>query len=129
MAGCPSPFVAISLLEPELKIGSIGLWSGSLVTIPSGWIVCDGNNGTPDLRDEFVVGAGATYSPDDSGGAVNHTHDFTGDGHSHNFIAGTQLPAAAQVDPALVSNNATGTTDADSNVPPYYSLLYIMFTD
>ena len=39
-------------------IGGIIMWSGSVVSIPTGWAICDGNNGTPDLRERFVVGAG-----------------------------------------------------------------------
>lgn len=37
--------------------GMIIMWSGSISTIPDGWFLCDGSNGTPDLRDKFVVGA------------------------------------------------------------------------
>ncbi len=43
----------------------IMLWSGAIVDIPAGWALCDGNNGTPDLRDKFIVGAGATFNPGD----------------------------------------------------------------
>ena len=35
------------------------LWSGSTSSVPSGWALCNGSNGTPNLRDRFVVGAGA----------------------------------------------------------------------
>ena len=42
-------------------IGSIVLWHGALKDIPVGWVYCDGSNGTPDLRDRFVVGAGKRY--------------------------------------------------------------------
>lgn len=44
----------------------ICLFSGAIVDIPAGWALCDGNNGTPDLRDRFVLGAGSTYNPDDT---------------------------------------------------------------
>ncbi|KKM98869.1 hypothetical protein LCGC14_1153640 [marine sediment metagenome] len=44
----------------------ICLWSGAVIDILAGWALCDGNNGTPDLRDRFVIGAGGTYSPDDT---------------------------------------------------------------
>ena len=37
--------------------GFIGMWSGATDTIPSGWVLCDGNNSTPDLRNKFIVGA------------------------------------------------------------------------
>jgi len=46
--------------------GIIVMWAGSEETIPSGWKLCDGNNGTPDLRDRFVIGAGSAYSVDDT---------------------------------------------------------------
>lgn len=42
------------------------LWSGAIVDIPAGWALCDGNNGTPDLRDRIVIGAGTTYDPGDT---------------------------------------------------------------
>jgi len=42
----------------------ICLWAGSIVDIPAGWVLCDGNNSTPDLRDRFILGAGSTYAPD-----------------------------------------------------------------
>lgn len=75
--------------------GMILLWSGSVGTIPTGWVICDGTNSTPDLRNNFVVGAGDTYSVDDTGGSadatlVSHSHTFsgtTGDagGHVHSY--------------------------------------------
>ena len=59
--------------------GIIMMWSGSSATIPYGWYLCDGNNGTPNLRDRFVVGAGNTYAVGATGGSadatlVSHTH-------------------------------------------------------
>jgi hypothetical protein len=51
--------------------GMILLWSGSIATIPSGWQICDGTNGTPDLRDRFIVGAGSTYAVAATGGSAN----------------------------------------------------------
>ena len=44
----------------------IVLWSGAIVDIPAGWALCDGNNGTPDLRDVFIVGAGSLLNPGDT---------------------------------------------------------------
>ena len=70
--------------------GMIMLWSGSTGTIPSGWALCNGSSGTPDLRDRFVVGAGSTYAVDATGGSANatlpsHTHTgTTNTGGSHN---------------------------------------------
>lgn len=64
------------LLTPQ---GIIVMWSGSVASIPTGWHLCDGTNGTPNLQDRFVVGAGSTYAVGATGGsadavAVAHTH-------------------------------------------------------
>jgi microcystin-dependent protein len=84
--------------------GIIAIWSGSVVSIPSGWALCDGTSGTPDLRDRFIVGAGNTYAVDATGGAntvslaeanlAAHTHSVSGttasDGaHTHNVSGNT----------------------------------------
>ena len=62
--------------------GSIILWSGAANAIPSGYVLCDGGNSTPDLRNRFVVGAGSTYGVGATGGSANaivvaHTHSGT----------------------------------------------------
>jgi hypothetical protein len=49
--------------------GLISLWYGSVSSIPTGYFLCDGTNGTPDLRDRFIRGAGSTYDPGDKGGS------------------------------------------------------------
>jgi len=48
--------------------GGILIWSGSIGSIPVGYYLCNGSNGTPDLRDKFVVGAGSTYAVGNTGG-------------------------------------------------------------
>ena len=83
----------------SIPSGVITLWSGSTASIPSGWVLCDGNNSTPDLRDRFVVGAGSTYAVDATGGSntvalstaemPSHTHSVSGNtsssgNHTHN---------------------------------------------
>jgi hypothetical protein len=76
--------------------GVIVMWSGSIGSIPAGWVLCNGNNGTPDLRNRFVVGAGSTYAVDATGGSadaivVSHTHTasstsvVTDPGHAHSL--------------------------------------------
>jgi microcystin-dependent protein len=80
--------------------GMIILWSGSIASIPSGFALCDGTSGTPDLRDRFVVGAGSTYAVDATGGSADatlptHTHTATStststdSGHTHPTVGGT----------------------------------------
>ena len=53
--------------------GMIILWYGNTGNVPPGFALCDGNNGTPDLRNRFVVGAGDSYNPNDTGGATSNT--------------------------------------------------------
>jgi len=108
--------------------GIIAIWSGSIVAIPTGWVICDGNNGTPDLRNRFVVGAGDTYAVDANGGAVNHNHTFTGDGHSHDLAVGVGVFTGVGFAANTTTNAASGTTDNGSSLPPYYALAFIMKT-
>jgi microcystin-dependent protein len=53
--------------------GGIIMWNGSINSIPSGWALCDGTNGTPDLRNRFIVGAGDQYNVLNTGGAKEVT--------------------------------------------------------
>ena len=70
-----------------IPAGGIIMWSGNAAEVPEGWALCDGQNGTPDLRDRFVVGAGSTYSSGQTGGSktkdLSHTH--TGPSHTHSI--------------------------------------------
>jgi microcystin-dependent protein len=73
---------------PTFVPGMIMMWSGSTATIPTGWLLCNGSSGTPDLRDRMVIGAGSTYAVAATGGAAtttlitanlpSHTHTFSG---------------------------------------------------
>ena len=54
--------------------GLIMMYYGN--TIPDGWALCDGTNGTPDLRNRFIIGAGDTYTSGDVGGETSHTHKY-----------------------------------------------------
>ena len=49
------------------------MWSGSTSNVPTGWALCNGQNGTPNLRDRFIVGAGNSYSVGSKGGADSVT--------------------------------------------------------
>ncbi len=110
----------------SIPVGVIMLWFGAIVDIPAGWAHCDGNNGTPDLRDKFVPGAGTTYNPGDTGGAVSHNHTFTSNGHTHEAVAGTDIAAGADIDTLSDSQTDSGTTSTDNHLPPYHALAYIM---
>tara|TARA_R100001460_G_scaffold44569_1_gene81376 strand:- start:690 stop:2033 length:1344 start_codon:yes stop_codon:yes gene_type:complete len=76
--------------------GMIILWSGAANAIPSGFVLCNGSNSTPDLRNRFVVGAGDSYSVGNSGGSndvtlstsqlPSHNHSFSGSqSHDHGY--------------------------------------------
>jgi hypothetical protein len=79
-AGTPAPtagsvadlFVAgFNALIPR---GMIMLWAGNLDSIPNGWIICNGTNGSPDMRDRFILGAGGANPVYGVGGAGTHNH-------------------------------------------------------
>jgi len=110
----------------EVPSGSIFLWHGSIVSIPPGWLLCDGNNGTPDLRDRFVIGAGSTYNPGASGGNVSHSHNFTSDGHAHSLPLGNDISFGAVFSQDTDPSVDTGTTDPTGHLPPFCSLAFIM---
>lgn len=92
-------------LNSPFPVGGIILWSGSIATIPTGWLLCNGASGTPDLRDRFVVGAGTSYAPGATGGAntvslsianlPSHSHGGATGGanvdHSHTFSGTTTV--------------------------------------
>ena len=66
----------------SVPTGCILIWSGSAGSIPSGFQLCDGTNGTPDLRNSFVLGAGNNYVVGQTGGSADsvlpsHTHTLT----------------------------------------------------
>jgi microcystin-dependent protein len=128
------------------------LWSGSLGSIPAGWVLCDGTNSTPDLRNRFIVAAGDTYAVGATGGSadaivVTHTHTITDPGHTHtgSYLSGT--PGASGFGPTvtapaqfsnpvsiptattgITATNSSGTSGTNANLPPYYALAYIMKT-
>lgn len=103
--------------QDKFKAGMIVMWSGSIASIPAGWALCDGTNGTPNLEDKFVVGAGNTYAVADTGGAVSvssdsqgaHTHTVTVDGTA---LTVAQLPAHGHPFRMSTSINATSQSDA-----------------
>lgn len=65
-----------TLLAPDpFPSGGVIMWSGSTGSIPTGWLLCDGTGGTPDLRNRFVVGAGSSYGVGGTGGSLGHQHN------------------------------------------------------
>jgi hypothetical protein len=123
--------------------GGIIMWSGSIASIPSGWLLCDGSNSTPDLRNRFVIGANAddagvaktnvTGSVTQTGGSkdaivVSHTHSFTGTtntagAHQHDmnnaqlafFGTGTSRVSNGFYDGAFGDSRAASLTSSAGN--------------
>jgi len=102
------------------------LWYGSIATIPSGWHLCDGTMGTPNLKSKFVMGAWVVTPPGSTGGASAHNHSFSGDGHSHDLVSGPDIAAGSDIWNVTADDSAVGTTDPTSNLPPFHALCYIM---
>ena len=112
----------------KVPAGGIIMWSGSTGSIPSGWFLCNGSNGTPDLRNRFVVGAGGSYGVGATGGADSVTlstsqipaHSHSGStgsagGHTH---SGSTSAAGAHTH-ELSKLNTTGYGTAKTNPTQY----------
>jgi len=136
--------------------GFIGLWSGAANAIPSGWYLCDGNNGTPNLKGKFIVGYDnndSDFDVNDQGGSknatlVSHSHSVSGttgnDTHNHTIQSATSIGGGSRVasqndtgNTASTQNdthshsfsantNTQGSSATNANLPPYYALCYIM---
>jgi microcystin-dependent protein len=109
----------------------IMMWSGTIATIPTGWVLCNGSNSTPDLRNKFVIGAhsdstGVAYttvtgSNTQTGGSkdaivVSHTHTATStdSGHTHtqNGFGGASPGLTTSATP-IAGSSTTGTGTAN----------------
>lgn len=134
-----------------IPVGGIIMWSGSIGTIPTGWALCNGSNGTPNLQDRFIVGAGSGYAVAASAGSADatlvshsHTADVTDPGHFHSngysqgFANGLRAGSGGDVNQITstggkvtgisVSITAAGSSATNANLPPYYALAFIMRT-
>jgi hypothetical protein len=108
-----------------IPTGMISLWYGSIGSVPLGWYLCDGTNGTPDLRDRFIVGAGSTYSVAATGGStdaivVSHTHTATSTstvtdpGHVHAVYSAGQVSPRGGNEQPLGPSTASGYNTASA---------------
>ena len=139
-----------SLAGGITPVGAILLWSGSASTIPDGFQLADGTNGTPDLRGKFVMGISSTEDDDDlltTGGETQHTHSMgtisTASSHTHTVYmnssssgfgaaSGATSVSAANHNHAwsatTSSNGAhthTGTYEAADHLPTYTKYYWI----
>lgn len=106
--------------------GIIAIWSGAVAEVPFGWKLCDGNNGTPDLRDKFVIGAALAYAPGATGGDTRHRHYGVADPHDHQIPAGSDIAAGSDFAHHTDESTSVGYVNYTNDMPPYYALCYIM---
>ena len=139
-----------------IPIGGIIMWSGTIATIPTGWNLCNGSNGTPNLTSRFIVGASddagtgetfnadtgaisGVYAPGNTGGETAHkltiaempahNHTIRNDNNNQNGPipnGGDGSGASTTNNPAYISN--TGGDNYHENRPKYYALAFIMRT-
>jgi len=111
-------------LAGAFPTGGIIMWSGSIASVPSGWALCDGSNGTPDLRNRFVVGAGSTYAVAATGGsadaiAVSHTHTAstsTAGNHQHFTFNGGFFTSSSAITNTTYPLYAAGAGDQQYDI-------------
>ena len=121
------------LVNPAVSIpaGIISMWSGTIATIPSGWLLCNGSSGTPDLRNKFIIGAyqdtaGVAYTTitgadTQTGGSkdaivVSHTHTATVTDPGHNHSAPYQSGSAASGGGPLTVGGTTVTGTSTTGI-------------
>jgi len=138
--------------------GAASIPSGTIVsynpsyggnTIPTGWVLCDGNNSTPNLIGMFILGGQPTTSSSTANasgfgnqtpnsvysGNVSHTHGanlgFSGNtGTPYGGAVVVSIGSGASVSTSAhahtFSGTASGTTSATNSAPACYVLVYIM---
>lgn len=134
---------------PDLPLGVIGVWRGSLGTIPTGWVLCDGSNNTPDLLGRYPRGATSGIG-DMGGGTTDHSHTgsshtHTSTGHSHprsvgpasaafeaqsgstNFYANSHTHTISNTDSATpdVGSSGTGTLASTATEPAHREVAFV----
>ncbi len=135
-------------VDNRLPAGVIVMWFGAVDKIPAGWVLCDSNNGTPDLRDRFVLGSGKRKVGETGGEENVELKEAQMPGHTHSgkvsFSVNEPLFKTEQIQhflnikrqysygshvvtrPLNVPISVTGNNKPHNNMPPYYVLAYIM---
>lgn len=125
----------------NVPTGGIIIWSGASNAVPDGWALCDGTNGTPDLRGRFVLGESESHEIGDTGGSEEVTltvaqmpsHAHAMYQYSANSSSGFAASAVELHYNSYNWNNlvapltqSQGSSKPHPNMPPYYVLCYIM---
>lgn len=127
-------------LPVKAPLGCIVWWSGTADNIPTGWHICDGTNGTLDLRNKFILAAGTNHAVGETGGSETvklslgqmPEHD-----HGINVASSFQIGSGSnaiikssvgvQTNPTIEQgpSRASGSSQPHPNMPPYYTLCAI----
>lgn len=136
--------ITVTTTNKTVAKGMIVMWYGNANAIPNGWVICNGSNGTPDLRDRFVIGAGGNYGLGWTGGEASHTLSVDEmPAHKHVMPWGEtgeyfnppwgrygngNLHGSGESDSDnyWAYSSPTGGSKAHNNMPPYYGLYFIM---
>lgn len=105
-------FIQNNVGAADLPNKVIGWWLGTLATIPTGWKLCDGTSGTPDLRSQFIKGANTLAGIGGSGGSLIHGASHTTTGHTHAVASHVHTVSAAAGAGANLTAGATNCATA-----------------
>ncbi|MEM9789142.1 MAG: hypothetical protein AAF842_01930 [Planctomycetota bacterium] len=110
--------------------GIVMLWYAKNGRVPNGWAACDGSNGTPDLRGQFLRGVGSFSDVGEHDGSETHNHHYSG------LTSGEANGRFRNPPPETADNGGSrnwfhqhtyeGHTDTKNHLPPYYTVLFIM---
>lgn len=121
-----------------MPVGGIIMWSGNIGQIPEGWELCNGQNGTPDLRDRFIVGTGSFHAHQSTGGKTHHVltvdempaHSHTITNYNANFDHEGRAAEGSPKDDGdgvfHTQTSSVGNNIPHENRPPYYTMAFIM---
>ena len=139
-----SAFASVDTTTTALPAGIIALWHGSSASIPAGWTLCDGSASTPDLRGQFIIGAGGSYAVNATAAVGNtgahtlttaempsHNHTYYQRGFTGAAIGGGSEDYSDDTAPYSGGTGSAGSGGAHTHtgsLPPYYALCYIMKT-
>ncbi len=132
-------FNSLKLFKNSIPVGGIIIWTNP--SIPSGWAICDGTNGTPDLRGRFIVGhtlADASFNTIGYTAGTKQVTLTTSEipSHSHSlpdniwYTTGSNkvdTGGSTKYGDTITTSStlSTGGGGAHNNLPPYYVVYYI----